>query len=876
MSEKLKKILITSIVIAVMVLIIVIIAILIYKSNKENASKNNVNESLNENTEKRVTIGTDVTNQVKVDTETIYDTIDEVLNYTSNMTTNNVATTNSTETQQTATDITTGISVGTDDKNQQCKIVAENLGWKILKDNGNTVDLIAINSTDLKIVVSKAAGYNNGVKALNEICKSLYGNATVNGTKVSCIYYDINLIGTKTLKVKFKAKAATDEETVFVLEDAIFCSEDNEEGYTASASLTRGEVKSASTDTNTTNTANTSGGSSTTNTANTSGGSSTTNTANASGRSNTTNTANTSGGSNTTNTASASGKNNTANTTNATTLTSGTTNTTSSGTTTANTKLPGTGTRENIGYALLVCSIIMIISAILKYKEKELSKILKQVGLMLVLGIVTLTSVGTKRVYAETANSEYINLTFHNSLIEDSKNVTIGLRKELYTKSKTITVKEIKEKKSTISEITTSSGITRRDEAIIRTGDKVKLVGLEYDVILYGDANKDGIICDTPDLKIIEESYLGKRNINTQNIEFVAANLANSDEKLDAKDAIKMIKIYNNKQTAIVSNEVTGIEPIEVDLTQYLEIGDYVDYEPYGTSTSIDISPVYTGTVETPTTFSRENLQWRILNINEDGLGTIDLIGSPTDKPFYLGGSKGYNNGVYLLNDLCNKLFSNSKIKATARSLNIEDIQNKMDLDVWDYHDYSLNGVKYGTTKRFTQNKKYPYLWSKEKSTKNKIDGNLTNGTLAQSKQNTIVTEGYKEAESSIEVEQTYWYRSKEEMKESLKDKMIRENVSEYNSDGYYRLLCNNGQGEFWLASRFSSPGTNADSSDSFSTFGIKQVYNGAIYSQDVLFYSLLGIQYQYGKSIRPVVSIPYTAIDLDQEYNGKWTIKKN
>ena len=184
MSEKLKKNLITSIVIAVMVLIIVIIAILIYKSNKENASKNNVNESLNENTEKRVTIGTDVTNQVKVDTETIYDTIDEVLNYTSNMTTNNVATTNSTETQQTATDITTGISVGTDDKNQQCKIVAENLGWKILKDNGNTVDLIAINSTDLKIVVSKAAGYNNGVKALNEICKSLYGNATVNGTKV--------------------------------------------------------------------------------------------------------------------------------------------------------------------------------------------------------------------------------------------------------------------------------------------------------------------------------------------------------------------------------------------------------------------------------------------------------------------------------------------------------------------------------------------------------------------------------------------------------------------------------------------------------------------------------------------------------------------
>ena len=180
MNEKSKKALITVIVlIAIIIIMVTIVGIIRYINNTKNSSENNVNESLNESTVKRVGIGTDVTNQVKVDTNTVYNNIDELLNYTSN----NQSSINTDEAPQTTTNITSGISVGLDDNNQQCKLVAENLGWKILKDNGSTVDLIAIESTDLKITLSKAAGYNNGVKALNEICKSLYGNATINGKK---------------------------------------------------------------------------------------------------------------------------------------------------------------------------------------------------------------------------------------------------------------------------------------------------------------------------------------------------------------------------------------------------------------------------------------------------------------------------------------------------------------------------------------------------------------------------------------------------------------------------------------------------------------------------------------------------------------------
>ena len=48
------------------------------------------------------------------------------------------------------------------------------------------------------------------------------------------------------------------------------------------------------------------------------------------------------------------------------------------------------------------------------------------------------------------------------------------------------------------------------------------------------------------------------------------------------------------------------------------------------------------------------------------------------------------------MNDICKKLYSNSNYGAVARSENIEDIESKMDLNVWDYHDYIDRGVKYG------------------------------------------------------------------------------------------------------------------------------------------------------------------------------------
>lgn len=63
-------------------------------------------------------------------------------------------------------------------------IETEDLGWEVLKNNGSTIDLIAINNTNFEVSLSGLNGYTNGVKALNDICNKLYGDLKINGTKV--------------------------------------------------------------------------------------------------------------------------------------------------------------------------------------------------------------------------------------------------------------------------------------------------------------------------------------------------------------------------------------------------------------------------------------------------------------------------------------------------------------------------------------------------------------------------------------------------------------------------------------------------------------------------------------------------------------------
>ncbi len=117
---------------------------------------------------------------------------------------------------------------------------------------------------------------------------------------------------------------------------------------------------------------------------------------------------------------------------------------------------------------------------------------------------------------------------------------------------------------------------------------------------------------------------------------------------------------------------INSISDIKVD-EGYTEInkigvGDYINYNvnntylvPSDYSTNEDLS------MTTP------NTSFRVLSINDDN--TIDIISSEsiTLENVKFNGSNGYNNFNYIINDLCNSLYS--RMNSTVKNISVLDIE---------------------------------------------------------------------------------------------------------------------------------------------------------------------------------------------------------
>lgn len=158
-----------------------------------------------------------------------------------------------------------------------------------------------------------------------------------------------------------------------------------------------------------------------------------------------------------------------------------------------------------------------------------------------------------------------------------------------------------------------------------------------------------------------------------------------------------------------------------VEVANKIMVGDKVNYNPLVVGT-YELSKTYSGYYSSTgiQIIQRGNSNWRVLNINDNG--TVDIINKIGTSAFYLNGALGYNNGVYLLNDICSKLYGDSSKGITARSININDLIDKMDLSVWNYTNYvaPTSGTmstytSYGELAKTTTEKKYPYQFKFDK-----------------------------------------------------------------------------------------------------------------------------------------------------------------
>ena len=181
-----------------------------------------------------------------------------------------------------------------------------------------------------------------------------------------------------------------------------------------------------------------------------------------------------------------------------------------------------------------------------------------------------------------------------------------------------------------------------------------------------------------------------------------------------------------------------------------IEVGDYVSYTPdTATEKTYDADKLKKGGYTSTQTVKKEDLNWRVLRKNDDG--SIDLIGDATSNSVYFSGSLGYNNGVYLLNDICKELYSNSTHHITARSVNLEDMEKWLtDSGKTARASYST-AVKYGETKEYKGSNSYtPDIYGKTEDESANYYSEPTTNTYTPAS-------GTATADNTLNAKQTYY-----------------------------------------------------------------------------------------------------------------------
>ena len=239
------------------------------------------------------------------------------------------------------------------------------------------------------------------------------------------------------------------------------------------------------------------------------------------------------------------------------------------------------------------------------------------------------------------------------------------------------------------------------------------------------------------------------------------------------------------------------------------------------TEKTYDADKLKKGGYTSTQTVKKEDLNWRVLRKNDDG--SIDLIGDATSNSVYFSGSLGYNNGVYLLNDICKELYSNSTHHITARSVNLEDMEKWLtDSGKTARASYST-AVKYGETKEYKGSNSYtPDIYGKTEDESANYYSEPTTNTYTPAS-------GTATADNTLNAKQTYYN--------------IPINQTNY-GDGAKVLSSSN---YYWVAARC----VNCYSSNAY--FGLR--YAGSVMSGTSMFYSYSKSYSGYYR-LRPVVSL--------------------
>ena len=322
---------------------------------------------------------------------------------------------------------------------------------------------------------------------------------------------------------------------------------------------------------------------------------------------------------------------------------------------------------------------------------------------------------------------------------------------------------------------------------------------------------------------------------------------------------------YKFTVTGIV-NGTTYTKEVSVTVNQFknsiledinIQIGDSVNYT-YDSAGSYSLSSTYSGSSD-QTIAQTKGLTWKVLNVDKEN-DTVDIISTnPTSSTVYFKNILGYNNGPYFMNEICKAQYSNKTLGVEARSINLLDMEKHLTspgITARNAYQYDNSTAKYGTTKTYTSNTKYPSLYANQKgagpnvSSISKLDITKGNDPYEESKPIATTeptTDNTPGTGDPLTVTQTYYY--------------IPINDTNY---GTASSILANGT-TFWVAARY------VYAYSSGAVFGLR--FAGTYTNGYDMFYSYGSTNGTYC-ALRPVVSLPSRLLTGEQT-NEAWNLSK-
>ena len=313
-------------------------------------------------------------------------------------------------------------------------------------------------------------------------------------------------------------------------------------------------------------------------------------------------------------------------------------------------------------------------------------------------------------------------------------------------------------------------------------------------------------------------------------------------------------------------NGTTYTKEVSVEVNQFknsilndinIKIGDSVNYT-YDPAGSYSLSSTYSGSSD-QTIAQTTGLTWKVLNVDKENY-TVDIISTnPTSSTVYFKNILGYNNGPYFMNEICKAQYSNKTLGVEARSINLLDMEKHLTptgITNRNAYKYNSNTAKYGTTKTYTSDTKYPSLYANQKGAGPNVSSitpsDITKGNDPYEESKPIATtepttDNTSGTGNPLTVTQTYY------------------NISIDNTNyGTASTVLANGT-PFWVAARY----VYADSS--FANFGLRRAHTD---TDGYRMFNSGGSTYGGYYALRPVVSLPSSLL-TGEKTNDAWNLSK-